>query len=271
MPDHPEAIVAGKKRPFTGAEFLESLRDGREVYIYGERVGDVTTHPAFRNSAASVALLYDALHDKAHKDTLTAPTPVVTENLNVQPTYITGTVDVSSKRTFLISGYVNTSHGKVTTTVLQTVNFTNNQYFDITASKYVQNISQATTVSSYTTVSQPGTASTVYTQSYYFPLTVDYTEDTLSDGDLGATTKADQTYQLTTSTTQSGRITYNSTLINAGQHVDTLDYITGLNSNQSASQQYNSYDSTGAAYDCAISAVANVLTAFSPGARSKKS
>jgi 4-hydroxyphenylacetate 3-monooxygenase len=64
MPEHPEAIVAGKKRPFTGAEFLESLRDGREVYIYGERVNDVTAHPAFRNAAASVALLYDALHDK---------------------------------------------------------------------------------------------------------------------------------------------------------------------------------------------------------------
>jgi len=78
MPEHrearPETIVAGKKRPFTGAEFLESLRDGREVYIYGERVKDVTTHPAFRNSAASVALLYDALHDKALKDVLTAPT-----------------------------------------------------------------------------------------------------------------------------------------------------------------------------------------------------
>src|SRR5262249_24701909 len=78
MPKHaegrPEDILAGKKRPFTGAEFLESLRDGREVYIYGERVKDVTVHPAFRNSAASVALLYDALHDKAYKDVLTAPT-----------------------------------------------------------------------------------------------------------------------------------------------------------------------------------------------------
>ncbi len=74
MPDHPEAIVEGKKRPFTGAEFLESLRDGREVYIYGERVKDVTTHPAFRNAAASIALLYDALHDKQTKDVLTAPT-----------------------------------------------------------------------------------------------------------------------------------------------------------------------------------------------------
>jgi 4-hydroxyphenylacetate 3-monooxygenase len=74
MPQHPEAIIAGKQRPFTGAEFLESLRDDREVYIYGERVKDVTTHPAFRNAAASVALLYDALHAKETKDVLTAPT-----------------------------------------------------------------------------------------------------------------------------------------------------------------------------------------------------
>src|ERR1700720_2610996 len=74
MPNHPEAIVEGKKRPFTGPEFLESLRDGREVYIYGERVKDVTTHAAFRNGAASVALLYDALHDAKTKDVLTAPT-----------------------------------------------------------------------------------------------------------------------------------------------------------------------------------------------------
>ena len=74
MPEHPEAIIAGKNRPFTGAEFLESLRDGRDVYIYGERVKDVTMHPAFRNSAASVALLYDALHAKETKDVLTAPT-----------------------------------------------------------------------------------------------------------------------------------------------------------------------------------------------------
>ena len=50
------------------------MRDGREIYIYGERVKDVTTHPAFRNSAASVALLYDALHAKETKDVLTAPT-----------------------------------------------------------------------------------------------------------------------------------------------------------------------------------------------------
>ena len=70
----PEDVIAGKNRPFTGAEYLESLRDGREVYIYGERVEDVTKHPAFRNSARSIARLYDSLHDPKHKDVLTCPT-----------------------------------------------------------------------------------------------------------------------------------------------------------------------------------------------------
>src|SRR6202034_4950028 len=60
--------------PFTGEEYLESLRDGREVWIYGERVRDVTAHPAFRNSARSVARLYDALHDPDQQATMTAPT-----------------------------------------------------------------------------------------------------------------------------------------------------------------------------------------------------
>ena len=69
-----EDSIAAKGRPFTGAEFLESLRDGREVYIYGERVDDVTTHPAFRNTARSMARLYDALHDPKTKPILTSPT-----------------------------------------------------------------------------------------------------------------------------------------------------------------------------------------------------
>src|SRR5205807_6647655 len=61
-------------RPQTGAEFIESLRDGREVFIYGERVKDVTTHPAFRNTARMVARLFDALHDGKRKNKLLLPT-----------------------------------------------------------------------------------------------------------------------------------------------------------------------------------------------------
>jgi len=43
----------------TGADHLAALRDGREVYIDGELVSDVTTHPAFRNAVHAAAALYD--------------------------------------------------------------------------------------------------------------------------------------------------------------------------------------------------------------------
>ena len=66
----PEDYRAEKNRPLTGEEYLASLRDDREIYIYGDRVKDVTTHPAFRNAAASMAKLYDALHDPETRETL---------------------------------------------------------------------------------------------------------------------------------------------------------------------------------------------------------
>jgi 4-hydroxyphenylacetate 3-monooxygenase len=40
--------TTGRKRPFTGDEYLESLRDGREIWIYGERVKDVTRRSGIR-------------------------------------------------------------------------------------------------------------------------------------------------------------------------------------------------------------------------------
>ena len=40
----------------------------------GERVADVTAHPAFRNAARSIARLYDALHDESAREVLTSPT-----------------------------------------------------------------------------------------------------------------------------------------------------------------------------------------------------
>src|ERR1700758_3114573 len=43
----------------TGKEHLESLRDGRVVYIGSEKVDDVTRHPAFRMAAQTVAAIYD--------------------------------------------------------------------------------------------------------------------------------------------------------------------------------------------------------------------
>jgi 4-hydroxyphenylacetate 3-monooxygenase len=70
----PEDVIANKRRPYSGAEYRQRLREGREVYIDGERVKNVTAHPAFRNSVRSLSRLYDSLHDPQRRDLLTMPT-----------------------------------------------------------------------------------------------------------------------------------------------------------------------------------------------------
>ena len=56
----------------TGAQHLESVRDGRQVYLNGAIVDDVTTHVAFRNSLQSAGELYDFQSDPAHADLMLA-------------------------------------------------------------------------------------------------------------------------------------------------------------------------------------------------------
>jgi hypothetical protein len=199
------------------------------------------------------------------EDPLTAaPSPVVTENLNVQPTFTKGTVNLKSNRSFTIAGYVNTSHGRVTTKIAQNVKFFNNQYYDITATTYLENISLGSTVWSTTTTSGGGDT-TVTSQSYNFPLILDLNQFVASSGDTDLTTNATQSYESSVNTWKNNWPTYTSFESNTGHHVDTFDYNTFLNSDQSAEQQYFSWGSNSGPYFCSISAKANALTAFSPG------
>jgi 4-hydroxyphenylacetate 3-monooxygenase len=55
----------------SGKEHLETLRDGRVVYVGGERIDDVTRHPAFRMAAETVAAIYDMKADPANRDAMT--------------------------------------------------------------------------------------------------------------------------------------------------------------------------------------------------------
>ena len=43
----------------TGQQYLESLRDGRRLYVGGELIEDVTTHPKTRGYAEQIARYYD--------------------------------------------------------------------------------------------------------------------------------------------------------------------------------------------------------------------
>jgi 4-hydroxyphenylacetate 3-monooxygenase len=67
-------MIGTRTKPLTGQQYLDSLKDDREIWIYGERVKDVTSHPAFRNTVRMIARLYDALHDPAQQEALTTET-----------------------------------------------------------------------------------------------------------------------------------------------------------------------------------------------------
>ncbi|MGH2842692.1 MAG: 4-hydroxyphenylacetate 3-hydroxylase family protein [Solirubrobacteraceae bacterium] len=54
----------------TGDEYRESLRDGREVWIDGERVADVSAHPAFKPIVDVRARIYDLAHEAATRDVM---------------------------------------------------------------------------------------------------------------------------------------------------------------------------------------------------------
>ena len=60
----------------TGAEYIAGLRDrAAEIYIGGERVADVTRHPAFSGGLQTVAGLLDMQHDPATRDQMTYTSP----------------------------------------------------------------------------------------------------------------------------------------------------------------------------------------------------
>ena len=55
----------------TGAQYRASVQDGREIWVNGERVADVTTHPMFAPIVALRDRIYDLAHEAATKDAMT--------------------------------------------------------------------------------------------------------------------------------------------------------------------------------------------------------
>ena len=62
-----------------GRQFLEGLRDGREIWLEGERVADVTTHPKLSRMAHTLAGLYDLQNDPRHGERMTFKSPLTGE------------------------------------------------------------------------------------------------------------------------------------------------------------------------------------------------
>jgi Peptide N-acetyl-beta-D-glucosaminyl asparaginase amidase A len=223
-------------------------------------------------SATASLLLYldsgsNSVTGALTQNTLTsAPNPKVTENLTTGAT-TTGTVTVASSRQFVQSGYVNTSHGKVTTTISQNINFLNNQWFDITSTLFEQNIKQANIVNSTTTVAAAGKSTVTNSNHFEFPFTMKISQVVQSNGDLNQTTESFQTYASQDTAKQNGAIKSFDLLSNAVSSHDTLMLDSGFhiigNSNQASWQAYFSSNSQGLNQACVLTAANNKLASFS--------
>jgi len=66
----------------SGKEYIARLRDGRQVFIDGDPVADVTEHHAFVRSIETIAGLYDLAHDPANRQTMTHRSPATGDPVN---------------------------------------------------------------------------------------------------------------------------------------------------------------------------------------------
>jgi len=207
------------------------------------------------------------------ENTLAVPVPTITENLHTGSTgNVNGTVDTVASHNFVISGYINTSKGPVTTTVAQDIKFSNLQSFKIPedGASYVQNIKQDTTIKSVVTTKNEG-GTYRDNVNYNWPLTVDITALYNANGTASQTTAINQYFERSQENTRNGQTTSFSLVENRVTPKDTLYLsispcctITG-NANQSSAQHFFDSDSSGYCYSQDLTAANNVLTAITNG------
>ncbi len=95
----------------TGREYIQGLREHpAEVWIGGERVEDVTTHPAFRGGLHSIAALYDMQHDPALREEMTYLSPTSGERVGLS-FIVPQTVDELERRRVMMLHWARTSCG----------------------------------------------------------------------------------------------------------------------------------------------------------------
>lgn len=198
------------------------------------------------------------------------PTPTIGSTLQQDSSgNVTGAITTDLSRHFVIEGYVNTSHGRVTTTVDQTVSFADTQTFDITANDFHQISDQLTKVEGVSRSRIGNFLSGEYEARFRYPLHVDANETIESNGDYSILTSIKQGYDQHAGLSLGGFPLYSSDVHNQIAGSDTLV----LNSNfqivnhsgQQATQDFAFNDSLGGCYRGSVSSANNLVTAYSTG------
>ena len=200
------------------------------------------------------------------ENTLTEPAPTVEENLTTANGATTGNVIVGSKRTFTVKGYVNTSLGRVETTVNSTVDFNSNQAFNVATVGVpeIQNVNQTSTVDSSTTT-RLGILDEKVASHWSFPLLLDYSFVQKSDGTYTQVVSVNQQHEVSQSTSVNGFPVASSDTVEQVKTSDTLVYnasLTAVNAvgPTASSASYVTKDSAGKCWSRSLTSQNRVLT-----------
>jgi hypothetical protein len=233
----------------------------------------VTVYNAFEyfNTVATLLLYEDHGSKKVTgeltENTLTDPNPVVVNNVVFDSSGNGGgKVTVTSAQDFTIAGWVNTSHGRVSTKIDEKVNFSNAQTVTSSATTFGQGVVQTSTVNAKTTT-QTGPLVTAKETSVSYPFNINYLETVETNGNIGQVTTVGQNFLRDQTETLEGFPIFHSNVSNQLTSGDTATFVAsptgfslGPNSGQTSKQTYVYQDTLGGCYSRTLTAANNELT-----------
>jgi hypothetical protein len=202
------------------------------------------------------------------RNTLGAPAPAVVANITSANGGSSGTIKTGSRHNFTISGTVTGSAGTMVNSVAQSVEFTNDQRFDVTAVRDLQILAQTTDIS-ITTSSSVGGSTTQHAETLHYPLTIDYNFFTAASGNSTQYTAINQQFLANAVSEVNGAPTGQSSLTDAILASDTLFFnpsfaVTGHN-NQGETATYLQSGTGLRCVKTSLVATYNVLTSVKTG------
>lgn len=272
-------------RPTPGVQALNFMPYRVDLTPFSGQLSDGTPHEVALRvagangyfSATATLLVYRDAHAKqisghVTRNTLAgqAPTPAIGSTLaKASNGDISGDITTKLDRRFVIEGYIDTPHGRVTSTVKQNVGFDDRQGFTINATTYRQQTWQRTWSDSVSESRLGNVVTVERRQRFEYPFTLDYNQVTQSDGSGTAASAIHQGYVQHGDDRLFGMRVYEQEVRNSVDSADTLAFnasgsITG-HSGQHSAQSFAFHDSLGSCYRASLATQGGVLTSYDAG------
>jgi hypothetical protein len=199
-----------------------------------------------------------------------APTPAVGSTLATASNGdIAGAITTKLDRRFVIEGYANTSHGRITSTVTQNTGFDDTQTFTVNSSTYRQQTAQRTWSESTSQSRFGGFLTAERHEHFSYPFSLDYNQQLASDGSSSAASTVHQGYVQRDDLRLLGLTVYGADVDNTIDSQDTLVFDASGNltshSGQQSAQAFVFHDTLGGCYRTSLTTQAGALTSYSAG------